>query len=400
MKRLMCGLVAAAALAGCSDKSAENEEAKPDAESVSFGYVGSDVEQMPPLYFVHGLTTNWVPARVIRVSEKYEFSENEKKLVAAFGLIESGAPLKEIPSGYVKREVEPWFTCWVRKDTEAFGQKGTAGFVAHYDPDKEVWETGEAFFSTYHTTPEEAMASLEKTVAGISGACAPLKFHKFEGAVAAEYRRLRVIAVVGACANGDFACMLSVSDKNLSGCGEWVPVEEQREMRASYLYAKAVRAWDAKAGQVAADNHKAVEKACADRKLALFGKDVPADWARRSEGVYGAERFEEFDWKKGDPRRERLYGEKRAAVAAGFGVAFGEAVTNAPDACFTEILTTGSNDLFVVDMAVRFIDPPEAKDGEPPPPEMKPVGVVVRAVERLQKGFAIPPYPQPPDEEK
>ena len=51
-------------------------------------------------------------------------------------------------------------------------------------------------------------------------------------------------------------------------------------------------------------------------------------------------------------------------------------------------------------MAVRFIDPPEAKDGEPPPPEMKPVGVVVRAVERLQKGFAIPPYPQPPDEEK
>ena len=224
MKLHLLVLSAVAVVAGCSDRE------KLDAESVKLGYVGRDAVEMPQLYVVHGQVTNWVPARVIRVSEKYEFSASETNLVKALGVIESGAPLKAIPSGYVKREVEPWFTCWVKKDAEAFGRKGTAGFVAHYDPETELWQTGEAFFSTYHKTPEEAMSSLEQTVAGIAKTCAPLKFHTFDGEVVAEFRRLRVIAVVGACAPGKFACMVSVVDKNRPGCGEWVPVDEQQEM--------------------------------------------------------------------------------------------------------------------------------------------------------------------------
>lgn len=266
--KAMSWLMAAGALlmAGCG----ENEAKK-------FGYKGLDLKEADPMFFSTGPTvTNWVPARVLNVCEDYSFSDDELKLLAAVGVITPGDELAEIPAGYAKQDDEPWFTTWT-KDNTAFGLSGKAGFISHYDEDRQVWMTSESYFSSYWSTREEALAALGRLRSALEDKVYGVKkFHDFEACWVAEYVRLRVMGVVGQKADGSWSCMLDIQDKIRIGCGQWEPVGEQQRRRNQYVYAKAVKQWQEETKKILDDNHARLEKAFADTAQARFA--APLDW--------------------------------------------------------------------------------------------------------------------------
>lgn len=259
MKRLAWATMTAGALflAGCSDDT--TAKVKYDPEAIALGYKGMDTEVSDPMFFTTAPTvTNWVPARVLSVSEDYELAPGELKLIADAGVIAPGEDLAEIPAGYEKKDVEPWFTTWTRP-ASAFGFEGVAGFLSHYDEDRKVWLTSEGYFSSYWKTEAEARTALAQVKEAIREGYGVRKFHDFDGCWVAEYVRLRVMAVVGQKADGTWSCMLDVQDKKRMGCGQWEPVEDQQQRLEHHVLMKAVRAWRADVAKVLEENHAAVE---------------------------------------------------------------------------------------------------------------------------------------------
>lgn len=262
MKRMLLAAFLAASLAGCRDDEAER-----------FGYRGKDLAETERLYFTSGdSVTNWVPMRVLLVSERYELADDERRFLDAAGVVMPGGVLDQVPEGYVRQEDEPWFESW-RKDAEAFGCRGVLGFVAHYDAEKGVRQVGETYFSTYHEDRSAARRSLAALRTAVATAAAPKRFHDFEDAFVAEYVRLRVIAMVGRRQDGQWTCMLNIQDKCNQGCGQWQPVEAQRELAADEQYRQAMKKWREDMAKVSELNHAAVEKKRAALGLELFGKN-------------------------------------------------------------------------------------------------------------------------------
>ena len=165
MKKLMIIAAAAALFAGCG------------SEAEKFGYKGADLKDDSEMFFSTGPTvTNWVPARVLGVVEKYPITEAEAAIIKEAGIIDPGAPLETIPEGYEKRTEEPWFTVWAKNDVEHFGFKGSNGFVAHYNDEKNVWETGETYFSSYYDDEAPALETLAEMRKVVAKGYAPKRF--------------------------------------------------------------------------------------------------------------------------------------------------------------------------------------------------------------------------------
>ena len=306
MKNLIIVSVLAAAFAGCQK------------EAEKFGYKGADLENEEQLYFTASpAITNWLPARVLSVDEQYEFSDDEKQLVEAAGVVRSGDSLEKVPDGFAKRENEPWFVTWV-KEVEAFGKKGISGFLSHFDEDKGVWVVGETFFSTYWKTQAEARAAIGDLEKAIAAGFNPLKIHKVPEGFVAEYRRMRVIAVAGPRPDGTFSCMLSFKDKNRAGCGEWEPVSDQEDRVKSYRYMKALKAWRAEAAKVVSANHAKIEELRKAKGLLLFGDD--ANWFDSGDGSYMCYQSGQFDTT--NTAAKTFIEGKVAEVAKATGVAF------------------------------------------------------------------------------
>ena len=261
-------------LAGCGDNEAKR-----------FGYKGLDLEDSEPMFFSTGPTvTNWVPARVLSVCENYPLAAAESNLVAQVGVIVPGEEFAAVPEGYAQQDAEPWFTTWTRPRT-AFGLEGVTGFLSHFDEDRKVWTTSEAYFSSYWKTEDEALAALAKLRVALAEGYGVKKFHDFDKCWVAEYVRLRVMGVVGQKADGRWSCMLDIQDKNRPGCGPWEPLEEQQERRNHYDYVKAMKVWRADVAKALADNHALVEKSRTDAGLAGLA-DAP-DW-QLQDGQSGA----------------------------------------------------------------------------------------------------------------
>ena len=362
MKRTILLTALALAFAGCRN------------EAEKLGYRGADTADDDQLYFSVGPTvTNWVPARVLMVSEQYEFSADETALVAAAGVVASGEDLKEIPAGYVKRDVEPWFVSWVR-DAECFGKKGVCGFVSHFDEDRGVWQTGETFFSTYWDGGDAARAALADLEREIVEKFHPLKMHRFADCFVAEYRRLRVMALVGQKADGKWSCMLSLQDKNRTGCGPWEPVADQQERVEMVRRAKALKAWRAAKAEVAAKNHAKVEELRQAAKLPAFGEDVR--WAETEDGRMMCGMDGQFDAEKvsGEDFFAAKVKEAGELVGQPFG---GEPVVQNVDSNTVMRTATWKGALYEVRVDVAT-----------PPGQWR-----VLCAEVLQPGFAVPPRP-------
>lgn len=261
MKNLPLCAAAAAALTAVSGCKTEAER---------FGYKGEDlVDQEAKTFVVTApAVTNWVPERVLSVSEKYEFTADEKSLVDTVGVMMPGASYEAIPEPYAKDSEEPWFVWWARKG-EAFGLKdGKMGLLSHFNDDKNVWETNESYFSTYWKTRDEARAALAAIRAELALKHGVKMFHEIDNGWIAEYVRLIVMGVVGQKPDGTWSCMLDFRDKCAMGCGPWEPLEEQRERRNQSDYAKAMRAWRAGLAAALERNKELVAQAAQEKGLA------------------------------------------------------------------------------------------------------------------------------------
>jgi len=308
MKKILVMVALATAFAGCQK------------EAEKFGYKGADLEETENSYLMtQAGVTNWLPARVLSVREQYELSADEENLIQAAGVVSSGESLKEIPEGFQKREVEPWFVTWV-KDTEAFGFKGVSGFLSHFDEDAGVWQVGEVFFSTYWDDFEKATAAASEIEKQIVARYHPLKIHRLSAGFLAEYRRLRVIVMCGPRATGDFACMFTIQDKNRPGCGPWEPISDQQDRINEIKYMKELKIWGEAANKVLLKNHEKVEGLRKSRGLDLFGTEM--EWFDSGDGVYAFCKIGEFDPKAISPRT--FAEEKVAEVARLTGTVAGE----------------------------------------------------------------------------
>lgn len=403
--------VAATVLAGCRRSEAE-----------LFGYRGRDVksdERGETTFFTTVPTvTNTLPLRVLSVQEKYELSEGEKALVKAAQIVMPSVSLKTIPAGYAKKFDEPWFVTW-SKPAKAFGVDGFCGFVSHFDEEAGEWLTGESYFTSHWPTKEKALAllsSLEKDFIGKYGA---LKIHKFSECYAVEYRRLRVICVVGMLPDSKWACMLSVQDKNNYGCGQIEPVEVQREMLARYKYDKAMKAWAEKVDGLSRLNREKIAAACAAKGIdRAFGD---AKWMKSGDVLHvlcangsartsvsnlstAAECALAFDaeWKKLTER-----------AAKAFGIPDGSAFNEEKFASGAARSIVASNELFDVRIEMYCpcaklaangqtssgIPEEEAKPGEK---ETQPEKEIVCewnvvATEKIQPGVTVPEKPKAPN---
>ena len=221
MKKTMIAAAMVALFAGCG----ENEAKK-------FGYKGVDLSDNGKMFFTAGLAvTNWVPTRVLSVSEEYPMSPDETAVIAASGVITPSDSFEKVPDGYAKASEEPWFVTWT-KESENFGRKGVNGFISHWDEDKNVWETSETYFSSYYSDEASALAALAETRKAFAEKYSPKRFHDFDKCWIAEYLRLRVMCLVGQKPDGTWSCMLDINDKCRPGCGQWEPVELQAERLA------------------------------------------------------------------------------------------------------------------------------------------------------------------------
>ena len=308
MKGIGFGALCAAVLvlAGCGDR-----------EGRRFGYTGADLDTDEKMYFSLGSVTNWLPARVLMTSERgYEVGEREKALVAELKVISPGDSFKEMPEGYVRRDVEPWFDTYV-KDSEALGFKGTAGAILHFDVDAKLYRIGESFFSVYVDDEPAATAASRKMRAEFSEKCMPLKIYDFAGSWVAEYLRYVVICAVGQRADGHWTAMLSVRDKLVDPSLSWVPVDEQREILADDRYARKMTAWTKENAEAMAQNHVVVMDKAKKLSLPLF---EGATWSQGGEDCYITEGSGTVE---GVPEDVAAFAkEKFSEIAAKCGAAF------------------------------------------------------------------------------
>ncbi len=387
MKRLIMAAAAAVLLCGCWN------------EAKRFGYKGADLADGDNMFFSTGPgVTNWVPARVLSVCEEYPVVDEERAIVAAAGVVWPGEPLEKVPDGYVKNIEEPWFVTWTRKDVEAFGRKGVTGFVSHYDEDKKVWETGETYFSSYFKDEASALAALADTRKTVEERFLPKKIYDFDHCWVAEYRRLRVMCLVGQKADGTWSCMFDISDKNLIGCGQWEPLPEQEERLAAFRYRKAVAAWKDEKAKAIARNHELIEKARADKGLVPFGEDVSK--SERDDGRTAYTRGGAYPPEEQTPHRD-LWDARLKELVAVTGVSFPAEpeVQNIPSG-YVVWASVASNELYEVRLDMAFPPPAPAEkadDADAPPPEAAPrIEWREMCLERILPGVEIPPRPQPP----
>ena len=394
-------------IAGCGREGAEKgpAEAPKDPEAVAFGYTGEDaLYTTNNTFLVTGAAvTNWLPERVLGVVEKYEFSQDEKALLGAAGVVTPCDSFKEPPDGYAKESEEPWFTLWTKK-TESFGLSGKAGVMTHYNEDLSTWESSETYFSSYWPTREAALEALAGIRAEIGTKYNAKKFYELaDGGWLAEYVRLCVMGVVGQKPDGTWSCMLDLRDKCRTGCGPWEPVEEQAQRRNQYEYSKAMRAWKAEVKSVLARNEAAVAAAAAERGLAGFpDAQAPVDIAdgRRARIVSGVAQgvTNEADVAEA---MEALWAEKVALLESAIGVKpVGEVGKRADPAQGCAWMGEFSGDLYDARLDVFMPAPP-------PPPEAGAEGEAAAEAEaapaqwrivfaeRLQDGLVIPERPQP-----
>lgn len=246
MKKVGIVIIAACALvAGCAKKS----------EAEKLGYRGNDISKMQSYFTIDCVVTNWVPIRLFEVVEDYALSTNEIAILNALEMTLPGSTLKELPKDYGEDEVGPWLTAW-KKDAAHLGFKGSKGFFSHFNEDTGAYETGEAYFSSYWKTREDALAAQEKMKAIFAETFNPLKIHTFPDAWIAEYLRLRVMCAVGKRPDGVWSCMLSLADKANEGCGVWEPYALQQERKDEYLFNKAMQAWRATVAELRNKNRK------------------------------------------------------------------------------------------------------------------------------------------------
>lgn len=266
MKNILAIACLAAVAVGCSEKI-------PDA--VAFGYKGHDLDNPDDKMFFTSSSgiTNWVPSRVLTVSEKYDFSADELALIAAAGIVTPSKPLEEIPGDYSEKSEEPWFTTWCR-DTTAFGREGKSGFISHFNEKKQIWEIGETYFSSYYDDRESAIAAVNDTEARIAKEFNPKKIHRFDGCFVAEYVRLRVLCIVGQTPDGKWSCMLDIQDKCDAGCGAYVPADVQQHRVDEIAFRAEVEAWRAAVDEKVKVNHEAVAAKAKAAEIPLFGENV------------------------------------------------------------------------------------------------------------------------------
>lgn len=376
------------------------------SEAERFGYKGADLGDDDKMFFTTGVgVTNWVPARVLNVYEQYEMSEGEKALVAAAGVIVPSEPLSSIPEGYVSGEQEPWFATFTRQ-AENFGHKGSNGFVAHFDEDKKIWETGETWFSSYWNDEASAALALATMRQTVVEKFAPKKIYDFQNCWVAEYLRLRVMCVVGLKADGRWSCMLNIQDKNRAGCGQWEPVEAQQERLAEYKYRKAVKAWKEAKENIVAENHLAVEKIRESSNLGKLEESLrPIETADGRRGYIRGGALEV----KADFDLEAFWKEKLALLESATGVKFPSEISEekTPDG-FNVRGVGASNEIYEVRLDLAYPSPESAKDevaGEKPAaegdeaqePAAPPAGEWREfIVEKLIDGRKIPDRPAPP----
>lgn len=392
----MKGILALTAFAAvCAAFGAEDEAA-------AFGYKGMDLEETNMLFYSTGpAVTNWVPARVLSVCEDYEFTADELALIEAAGVVTPGAPLAAMPDDYAKKYDEPWFVGWERA-RESFGLKGVNGVITHYNEDRRRWDTGETYFSSYWATEAEAKAALDRLEQAIGGTYHAKKFHKFEGSWIAEYVRLRVMGLVGQKPDGRWSCMLDLQDKINSGCGQWEPVPEQEARLARYRYAKALKAWKDEVTRILAENHEAVEKLAAERKLVPV--EGISDWIQTDDGrnvrwLGGEYEFAPVDEGDVTNTMTRVWNEKLAVLESAVGAKFeGEPVAQAFEDGFSVKGASWKSDLYEARLDVLFppfVKAPSAEDAASTnaPPRI-PGQFRMITFELLQSGKTLPPRPQ------
>ena len=387
MKRLMILPAAIVLLAGCG------------SEAKRFGYKGFDLDDEDKMFFSTGPgVTNWVPARVLCVSEDYPISAAESALVAAAGVVMPSEPLDKIPDGYKKGADEPWFAMWT-KEAEHFGRKGVNGFVSHFNEDKNVWETGETYFSSYYGDEQSALAVLADMRKVVGKEFSSKRFHDFDKCWIAEYLRLRILCLVGQKPDGTWSCMLDIQDKSRPGCGQWEPLDAQEERLAEYKYRKALAAWKEANAKVLAANHAEVEKRRQEKGLKLFGESVKPTEAGDGRMAYVVNGVVE-----GDAAADRMavWGARAAAVEAATGVVLTRepAVEEVPSG-YAILGASAENELYDVRLDMAFLDQAAPSSDEEPKADEgdseRPAGewrVVCR--ERLLPGFVPPVRPQPP----
>lgn len=369
----------AAIFAGCSPDSSSSREAE------TFGYRGHDLEDPDEQsFFLTGPgVTNWVPSRVLGVFENYEFTSNELALVSAAGIVTPGAILKEIPAGYAVKDEEPWYTSWT-SEIEAFGRRGVAGFLSHFDQKTKLWNTGEQYFSTYHDSEAAARAALAELETAVAG-FAPKKFYRFDRCWIAEYVRLRVMGVCGQRADGVWTCMLDISDKCLPGCGQWVPVDEQQARVDELAYENEVEAWRAAVKQKAIENHTAMSIRVKEAELPLFGESVKPQLLGDERIGYVRDGMQSLS----NVVVEAVWAQRAKELSKAFAVRLGTVVTN--DYGSHVIWTAeGSNRLFTAQLDVAF--PKTADEGQgnlPADCEWRQL-----VIENPLPGFEPPPPPQ------
>lgn len=269
MKRVLFAVALLGTLVGC----------KPEAER--FGYKGVDLADAEREFFSTGPgVTNWVPARVLNVYEKYDFSADELKLVSATGIVTPSETLEAIPEGYVASATEPWFTTY-EKASESFSFSGKCMFIAHREDDGK-WQTAESSFSSYWPDKAAALAALATVRTELLEKFGAKKIYDFTDSFAAEYVRLRVLGLVGQKADGTWSCMLSIQDKCRPGCGNWFPVEEQQEHLNRANYRKAMIEWQAQFKTALNANHEIVEKR--RQELGIEGFGAKAAWLLTESG--------------------------------------------------------------------------------------------------------------------
>lgn len=382
MKKLVIVFSLAAIFAGCSD-----EPAKVPSEAETFGYKGKDLaDPDDKMFFTTGPgVTNWVPTRVLTVSERYEFSTNELALIAAAGIITPGSSLEKIPEPYVEKSKEPWFTTW-SKDSEAFGKKGVCGFISHYNDAKKIWETGEPYFSTYYDDKDAALKALAELEASVA-AFGPKKFHKFDDCWVAEYVRLRVMGLCGQRPDGTWTCMLSISDKCSYGCGPWEPVEAQQARVDDIAFKAEMKAWREIIDKKAKENHEAVLGLIKTRNIPMFGEGVEPQPTGDGRMVYV--RMGSFPMS--NVVAKTVWNEKRVELSTASGVSLGEEVmTQQAYGMYDIWCSIGSNDLFVVrlDMALPKPSTNEVENANA-------IGEWRQlCFENILSGFEPPPPPQ------
>lgn len=381
-KELAAMAAAALVCAGCGEKEYI------DREAVAFGYRGEDVKSTNMLYLaVSPTVTNWVPERVLAVFERYEWTKDELALLKDSGTTTPGAYYDALPAGFTRdKEMDgPWYTYWV-KDAEAFGEKGTAGTIGHFDEDKKKWETGESYFSSYWKTAEEAEAALARLETTIVSNYHPKKVYKFPGTFVAEYTRLCAVAVVGARADGKRVCMLNLRDKCEIGCGNWEDVASQKERLERYRYSKALEKWRADSKAAAEANHAAVEKAMDEKGLSGFSDGAEKQDAgdgRRVAIVQGTEAEGEPQaiWDAAADRAIKAYGAKLK----------GGPVKQAIDAAGGQWWSAEwESDTHEGRVDAAF--PGAGEDGVKQPAQWRAI-----AIEKLLPGFALPAKPEKPE---